>query len=388
MSAPERVWVRALTAPRVPARVRAAAALTARAHPGDALVMSTCRRVEVIGVGEPPSAEALFGVEVPPEAITSFDDRAAVTRVLRVSTGLESVVLGEDQILHQLRAALAQRRLAGPVPAALGRLIEAAIRTGREARRAAPRREHSLAERALAVLADRFGGLAGRRLLIAGAGPIGQAAARRAVALGARVTIASRDRSRAAGIAAGLGASATSLDAAVADIGSTDALLVALAGAWPSLEAASTPLPFVVDLSDPVVVPEALIARLGSRFVDLDRLASEQPADRLAEATYRDRADSIVDLATSEYLDWARGRQSIGVLRRLRGTVEARRRRELDRLFRRLPELDQRERDLIARLSAQLVASVLHEPSVRLRADGDGRGARAAMHLFGLADEL
>ncbi len=92
-------------------------------------------------------------------------------------------------------------------------------------------------------------------------------------------------------------------------------------------------------------------------------------------------------LAAADYLAWLTGRDSVATLRRLRDRADARRRRELDRLFRRLPGLAERERELIGHLSVQLVASVLHEPSVSLRSDADGRRARAALALFGLEGE-
>lgn len=92
----------------------------------------------------------------------------------------------------------------------------------------------------------------------------------------------------------------------------------------------------------------------------------------------------LVDEAAASYEAWLAGRQSVATLRALRSRADARRAAELDRLFRCPPDLDERERGLIERLSEQLVAAVLHEPSQRLRNDRDGSSVAAARTLFAL----
>ncbi len=92
----------------------------------------------------------------------------------------------------------------------------------------------------------------------------------------------------------------------------------------------------------------------------------------------------MVDTWAARYERWLCGRSAIPTLCSLRERSEERRRAALERLLRRLPDLDPREQELIGAFSRQLTATLLHEPSARLRDDEDGSAARAAHTLFDL----
>ena len=131
---------------------------------------------------------------------------------MSVAVGRDSVVVGEDQILHQLRASVDAARAAGTLDPALERLFALALQAGRRARswRQGPAR--SLADVALASIEQQAGAIRGRDVLVVGAGKMGRLAARAAVAAGASVAVANRSADGAAALAASTGARIEAFD--------------------------------------------------------------------------------------------------------------------------------------------------------------------------------
>jgi glutamyl-tRNA reductase len=321
-------------------------------------LLATCHRVELYGIGPAPRW---------PGVIT-LRGREAVRRLISVAAGLESTVLGENEVLRQVRDALATARRRG-VDERLARLFEVAIATGRRARAGARAEEPGLAVRAVAWLERRVS-LSSRTVLVAGTGMMGTALARAATEAGAVVTVAGRDPSRAS-LDLAAGAAAARKAAAVA---------VALAAPWDELGREAGRLPPLADLSSPSAVPEQVRTALGGDFLDIDGLFARTTVD----TPWAARAAMLVEAAVDEYVGWLAGRGSVDTLRALQAQAEERRRQRLERLLKRLPDLSQRERDLIAAMSEQLVTDLLHEPLSALRSDTDGSRAEAARRLFGL----
>jgi len=426
------VWAAVAAADRFSAATREGIATWARgfgAESPDSVLVVTCHRVELYGSGEDPLVAARSSVDGTgpetsavagatsatqlPEILEGVD---AVRHLCRLAAGLESAVVGEDQVLHQVRTAFSAAATRGPMGLDLARMFELAIGVGRRTRagQKAPRRD--LGDIALAWLESSAGSLEGRRLLIAGAGPMGQALAAAGRRRRASVVVASRSRDRAVAVAAHTGAEAMELGEAAAAAGEFDAIAVALAGPWFGLDAASS-LPPMVDLSFPASVGAEHRQRAAERFADVDTLfafgrvddgggSSDRPAAEAAAElgtrpgtrptaegpsaraphtdAYIRRADALVEQSVERYRVWAAGRRSVDTLRSLRERAETRRARDLERLLRRLPELDPRQRALVEAFSEQLVAGLLHGPTSVLRDDQDGSAARAAERLFRL----
>jgi glutamyl-tRNA reductase len=199
---------------------------------------------------------------------------------------------------------------------------------------------------------------------------MGTALARAAAEAGAFVTIAGRDRSRAS----------VDLVAAAAEAPRAAALAVALAAPWEELGDLAGRLPPVADLSSPPAVPEPVRRALGGDFLGIDALYARSGPD----TPWTARASELVEQSADEYTVWLAGRGSVQTLRALQAQAEQRRLQRLERLLNRLPELTQRERELISAMSEQLVTDLLHEPLSALREDADGSGAEAARRLFRL----
>ncbi len=261
------------------------------AHGGDGVALVTCHRAELYGVGSMPvldSIPALFG-------------EPAVTHLLRVACGLESVIVGEDEVLHQVRASLIRRRARQKLDPRLHRLFETAIAAGRKARSRRTESSGNLAQSAVAWLGTKTD-LQGRTVVVAGAGRMGAALAHSLAGACAELIIASRDPDRARrlahvyagrGVGLGTGAEQTVTAAAVA---------VALGGPWIELATAKDhDLPPIADISAPQAVPDAVRRRLNGSFLGIDDLYRR---DDPLPGAYIEDARRLVDLKTAEYMAW------------------------------------------------------------------------------------
>lgn len=262
------LWALVADAASQPVEARAhleAEARTLATGRPDRLLLATCHRVELYGVGElNGEISHLAGTE----ALTGA---AAARRLLRVAAGLESAVVGEDEVLRQVRDALASAPLA--LDTRLRRLFETASAAGRRARRQRGRRPAGLAERAVAWL-GRQADLQDATVLVAGAGRVGGSLAAAASSAGAKVVVASRHREMSLAEAARL----------APDVA---AIAVALSGPWHELLAVSRPLPPTADLSAPPAVPRDRAARM---------LTIDDLYDRAGEeAGYREAAGAVVE---------------------------------------------------------------------------------------------
>jgi len=347
-----------------------------------AIVVHTCHRVELYVAGD--AADDLALPPLPPGA-ERLQDVDAVRHLIEVACGLDSAVFGEDQILHQLRVTLAERRKAGRIDAILDRLFQVALRAGRRSHAWFEGSPRSLADVALDVIERAAGEIRGRTVLVVGAGKMGRLSAFAAQRRGARVVVVNRTDERARALAAEVGGdwAAFGADGVPPDVAGA---VVALAGAWQvgpgdagRLVAAGVP---VVDLSSPPSVPEALQERLGDRFASVDDLvgASEfAPQDRL-----RRRIERLVADSGRDYCAWLRARESVPLIQAVASSAEQIRQAELEWLLHRLPELDPDERAVVEQMSHRLVAALLHAPLDALHSDEGGTLERAARDLFGL----
>lgn len=382
------IWSLAYDPANSTPEIRSAIASGLASHDAGArgwLVLVTCRRVEILGIRPRPAPAVLKAMIGVAAAAHVRDGASVVEHVLRLSAGLESAVIGEDQILSQIRALRRTAGSASSVDRRLVGLLDTAIAVARRARADRPRDERSLAERGLSWLRERSDTLGGARMLVAGVGPIGREIARLATAAGAIVTVASRDPA-AHGRAHGSSELGTpiSLAAAVRHVPSMDWLAVALAGPWADLASIADPLPLTVDLSAPPAVPPAIRARSAARLATLDDLAGTTAELSETTAGYVAHAERLTRTATAEFVAEFGATDHIRVLRAIREDAESRRSKDLERLYRRLPELDDRQRALIDQASRQLVAGLLHEPTKRLREDPGGPGVAFARDLFGV----
>lgn len=391
-----------LHARHVSSEEREAFADDAAAVAGDprAILLRTCHRVELYVADEPLAGHAPLVLPALPPGGLRLEGVAAARHVFTVAAGLDSVVVGEDQILHQLRECLSDRHVPGAArcPVDIGtpnglatglhpileRLFQVALHLGRETRSWREGPPRSLADVALDRFVPVTGPLIGRRVLVVGAGRMARLAALSASRQGAHVLVTNRSSERAAALAydANGEPAAFGPEAPLPDV---DAAVLAISGRWPLSPVAradliSARIP-VVDMSSPPALDPEARAALGDRYTSVDDLA-RSPQDELRKRL-RVRFERALDDAEVAFTGWVGSRSSVPAIQALSDHAETLRVEELDRLFRRL-DLAEGQRELVEQMSHRLVASLLHAPLVTLREDADGDLERAARTLFSL----
>ncbi len=373
------------------------------AHDPRVILLRTCHRVELYAADTEDTGgfwPARLALPELPAGGLRLEGLDAARHLFQVATGLDSVVVGEDQILHQLRECLGDRRVPNadlcPVPIGsqaadaigldpvLERLFQVALHLGRETRSWREGPPRSLADVALDKISASTGPIIGRRVLVVGAGRMARLVALAAQRQGARVVVANRSADRAAALAwdAGGEPAAFGPEAPLPDV---DAVIAAISARWPISDAArdallAGPMP-IVDLSSPPAFEPDMREALGERYTSVDDLA-RSPQDALRKRL-RVRFERIIDDALATFASWASARASVPAIQALSEHAESRRAEELDRLFRRM-ELDDHERALVEQMSHRLVAGLLHAPLASLREDASGDLDRAVRVLFSL----
>ncbi|MGH7761950.1 MAG: NAD(P)-binding domain-containing protein [Candidatus Dormibacteraceae bacterium] len=268
----------------------------AAAGHSDWIMLDTCHRVELYGFGAMP--------ELDPTLRLMAGDMAVV-HLLRVAAGLDSAIVGEDEVLHQVRVALETALATRDLDTRLQRLFETAIAAGRRARRGRTAPGENLAVRAIDWLRQKSS-LASQSVLVVGAGRMGAALARAASEAGARLTIASRDSNRAHRLAKIYRADSTDLSGAADLAGETSAIAVALAGPWRELEPMPRQLPPLADISAPPAINAEVRARLNGGYLGIDDLYNHPGP---VPPGYIDVAERIVEANVLVYLNWLSNRR-------------------------------------------------------------------------------
>ena len=351
-----------------------------------ALLLETCHRVEAYVVSPDDPARLAGAASLPPGGLALIGE-PAIRHAISVAVGRDSVVVGEDQILHQLRASVDQARAADTLDTALERLFSLALQAGRRARSWRQGPQPSLADVALSSIERQTGSLRGRDVLVVGAGKMGRLAVRAAAAAGASVSVANRSAESAGSLATASGARNEAYDPG-RRAGTFAGVIVALGGPWPigaetigGLAASTT---VVVDLSVPAAVPEAAAEALGPRFVSADALALADVDPATPQDAAHARVEALVDRTTGEFLHWLKGRDGRATAEALVRRADREREAELAALWRRLPDLEPEAREAIEAMTKHLATRLLREPLERLGRDADGRDERAVRDIFAL----
>lgn len=387
----------------VPVDERAAALASLRRVATHAVLLSTCGRTEIyLDTSDPEAATTAARAWLARRAgmteaaltpmIEVAEGDAAVCRAVRVACGLESAVQGEDEILGQVRRAWLDAAAAGSLSPALDRAFRQAVRAGRQVRRIGdPRAWTSLADLAAARVAGAVAVLDQPRVLVAGTGPMGRrvAASLRAEA-GRRLdlTVAGRAPERAVAAArdfAARPALITNLPALLRDV---DVAVVALRVARPLVQAADLPARsaerplLVIDLSVPRAVELPDGPEPGMSLLNVDSLNPGARGWGRWDTADTARVEALVEKAVRETRTGGACSDTGATLAAWRMRADSIRRRQLEQTLRRLPGLDDEARRTIDALTRSIVNRILHEPTLRLRADQNGDAARQLQALF------
>ena len=382
--------------------------LVAGEHAAEALVLSTCNRVEVYvdvdkfhaGVAETSELLARHA-QVPLDGLTPhlyvhYED-AAVAHLFSVACGLDSMVVGESQIVGQIKLALRLAQEAGTAGRSLNELTQQGLRVGKRARTETgiDRAGRSLVTAALDEAVRVLGPLSGREVLVVGAGSMSALAATVASQQGARLTVVNRTLAHAERVAEAVQGRAAPLtdlsgllpeaDVVVSCTGAVGQVLDADVVGRAQEQRGGKPL-LLLDLALPRDIDRSATNVPGVTLVDLETLATvladhEHTAD--VEATRAIVADEV-----AAFLGWQRAVSVAPTVVALRGMADDVVRAELIRLAGRLPDLDDRSRAEIELAVRRVVDKVLHAPTVRVKQLAEQPGgqsyADALSKLFGL----
>jgi glutamyl-tRNA reductase len=381
----------------------------------EVVLVSTCMRVEVYAVVE-RFHDAIADIEeffvaragggdrdlegLRDHLVVAYDD-AAVTHLLEVAAGIDSPVLGEGEILRQVRDAVEVARgehVSGPV---LEILFRHALEAGKRARSETKIASGitSLAHAAVALAGQHFPeGLADRRVLVVGAGEMASGMGRALLRSRGELTVevTSRTLAHAAELAGSIGGRAVPLARLHEALAQADVVLSsttapglvidseALATARGSRDA--SPL-VVIDTAVPRDVDPAVGEIPGVTLLDLDDVrffAEQKMAGRRAEVT---AVEQLLADELERYRSATAARAVAPVVAALHAEAEVLRAREFERYARRLSGLDPETREAVEQLTRGIVAKILHTPSVRVKqAAGSARGERLAEALRALFD--
>jgi glutamyl-tRNA reductase len=369
----------------------ALASLAARQSNTEAAVLSTCNRAEIyLAAHDPETAREdvleflheFHGVE-PAEVrphLYEKQDAEAARHLFRVAAGLDSLVVGEPQILGQVKDAYSVASAQQSVGPLLNKLFHASFLAGKRVRT-----ETSLGEGAVSVsyaavsLARKiFGTLSERTVVVVGAGEMGKLTALHLKAQGIRrMVIASRTMAHATALAETMQATAVPWDRLTAALGEADIVITATGANLPILVRADVaaimkprrnrPL-FIIDIAVPRDVDPAA-GELDQVFLynidDLQAIVQENLSRRAAEMT---RADGIVGEEVDRFAAWLRSRGAIPTLVALRQRFETIRRAELERLQHKLGSLPPDARARVDEVTRLIVEKLLLTPTEQLKA--------------------
>lgn len=380
--------------------------LTELDHVLEAVVVSTCNRVEVYAdlarfhdgydVLVEWFAERAGSTreELEPLLLGKVDEQAA-EHLFSVASGLDSMVVGEQQILMQVRDAMEEARHEGTAGRMLQRLFRQSVRVGRRVRRetAIGESARSMVDVGLEAVGQHLDAdLADHRVLVVGAGEVGALAVAQLADLGVGdISVWNRSHDKADRLAAKVDATVVPAEALVDAVAAAD-IVVCTTGApepvldLPLLEAAGRRRGdtgvVVLDLAVPRNVDPAGAALPEVTLVDIAEV--REVAQRGHTGDVVAEARDMVVAEAEGFRRWLRQIEVEPTIRELRRHAEGVRRDELDRLSSRLGDLDADQQQAVEMLTQGIINTLLHEPTVRLKRLADGN----AEHHVGLLAEL
>jgi len=381
----------------------------------ECVIVATCNRTEIYAVVDRLSLcgyeiraflEEWFGI--PPREFVKYlyiyEDRDAVKHLLRVASGLDSMVIGETQILGQVRHAFFAARELGMTSRIFNHLFQQTLAFAKRAHTQTAIGESAVSVSYAAVELGKkiFGSFRDKTVMLVGAGKMGELTGKHLLANGAkRIIVANRSRDRAAELAEKYGAEICPLDDIPDRLIETDVLISSTgAGKWlltkRQLESVvplrmGRPL-FMIDISVPRNL-EPSIRELDNVYVydidDLEGIVEDNMEQRRKEA---EKIERMIEEEVSAHEHWFRTLHVGPVLRALQEKSSGIHRATLESLFNKLPELDEHQRKVIHKLTKSIVNQLLQDPINRIKemaAERDGEDMVAIFaRIFSLEDKL
>ncbi|MBI4308286.1 MAG: glutamyl-tRNA reductase [Chloroflexi bacterium] len=371
-------------------------------------ILSTCNRTEVYTAGEDAAQGSQDVIRfladyhrLSPEEFAvylyTYEDEGAVRHLSRVAAGVDSLIIGEAQILGQVRRALEASADAGMVTLPISRLFHYALRAGRRAREetAIGRNASSVSFAAVEMARRTFGSLESCVVLVLSAGGAGKLAARALADMGAaRLVVANRTYDKAVALAQELGGQATAWERLPQALGEAD-IVISSTGAQGYVldrEAVATararrpqrPL-LLVDIAVPRDIDPQVASLPGVYLYNIDGLRAVAEANLRGREGEVQKVEAIVEQEVGRFMRWWHSLEVVPVVAALQAKADAIREREVRRTLRRFSTLTSQEQEQIEAMTRAIVSKLLHDPITALKEKGEQDGyTRVTRDLFKL----
>ncbi|MBI5026046.1 MAG: glutamyl-tRNA reductase [Nitrospirae bacterium] len=395
-----------------PKLAEATSALKSFPEVQESLIISTCNRVEICanvrelesGVERVKTFLSNFH-DIPRDALDKglyvYSGREALCHIFKVASSLDSMVVGEPQILGQFKEAFdfaLKNRSTGVL---LNRLMKKAISVAKRVRT-----ETRIAENAVSIsfaaveLAKKiFEDLSEKTFMLLGAGEMAELAARHLINSGVKnVLVANRTYERAVGLAKEFGGSPVHFDEFPAMMAHTDILICSTGARHYVLakeqmhkvmkDRKNRPI-FIIDISVPRNIDPGINDLDNVYLYDIDDLQGVVTANILERNKEAEKAESIVESEVETFLKWQASLDALPAVVALREMAEAIKNEELERLINKLPELGEKERKAIEYMASSIVNKLIHPPTAALKEDSEDRETLIAIirKLYGINGE-
>jgi glutamyl-tRNA reductase len=376
--------------------------LALHANLGEGMILSTCNRTEIyaVEIGERDARQEIYGFlagyhSVPTHLLErssyAHTGEDAVAHLFRVASGLDSLVLGEPQILSQIREALAHARDVGAIGPVLQRLATDALKTGKRARTETDisRNRMSIAHAAVDLARHELDGLRGKRVLLLGAGKMATLTGKLIQSHGvSELLVVNRSLDRAQTLAATVGGLAVPISGLAQAIARADLVIGAVMVdepmvSLPDILSRSTPL-LLIDISVPRSISPECELLDGVRVRDVDALEPFAAETRRQYADEVSKVEALVSAAVDEFGGWARSRSGVHAITALQTGADQVRDAEVERTLRKLAHLSERDQNLVRALANSVTRKLTHNPILALREAETDREAERILDIMGL----
>lgn len=357
------------------------------------VILSTCNRYEVFATCDDPTraqdaiVDCLLSAEQVPiqpllDSLYRKDGVAVVRHIFRVAAGLESLVLGETQIMRQLAEAFTQAheaRMSGPL---LSRLFTTALHAGKRARTETAISQHTLSvsHAAVRLVQREVANVEQPHIVVVGAGEMAMLAAgalaHHAADDSRTITIINRTEARARAAAEQLGVEARPWDELHQAIADADAVITATSARQAFLQLESfaangrdyqaRPL-LLVDIGVPRNIAPPVSPATAIQLYDIDDLQAVIAQHLMLREAEVAQVEGIIDDEAAKYINWLRSRRIVPLLTELRSHADAIAAAEVEFTLHRLPGLDTHEREVVEQMAQRIVNKLLHTPTVNLK---------------------
>ena len=379
-----------------------------KAEMGEAVILSTCNRTEIFAAGENTAkmSERITELvaefhDIPTDRISPYlyemTDQDAIRHLFRVAAGLESMIVGESQVLGQVRDSLTAASVAGSVKVSMVGLFHAAVRAGRRVREETDIGRNSLSVAYAGVkLAQRvMGDLTRRRAMLIGAGDVGRLVAQALRTVGVSdLMIANRTFATGEELARSLNGRAIPFGDIQANIPATDILIAATDS--PDYVVGPEMIPtdglddrqmFIFDLAMPRDVDPAVASLSNVHLFNIDDLSA------IAEENLEERrraavdAEVIVDDEVARFMRWWDSLDAVPIIKAIRQQAEDIRVRELGKAIAKMDGISAEYSEVVEILTRSIVNKMLHDPTQFLKNQADKDHLQSARDLFRLWED-